>query len=137
MLPAPSRAFGLLLAALAVPVSVHAQDTAIPEARASLARLGVDMRHVDLTIAPSDKPSYRMRIRHGAITAQGSSAIASVHGVAQVLERQGALSVTWKGRRHAPLPAKLTCDSGTMTSPFALRADLNICTYGDTTPWWS
>jgi alpha-N-acetylglucosaminidase len=102
MLPAPSRAFGLLLAALAVPLSAHAQDAALPEARASLARLGVDMRHARLTITPSDKPSYRVRIRHGAITAQGSSAIALVHGVAQVLERQGALSVTWEGAAMPP-----------------------------------
>lgn len=126
----------LAMAAVAVPQTAAAQDASLVAARASLARLGVDTHHMTLAVTPAAKPTYRVRLHHGRIDAQGSSAIALVHGVAQVLERQGSLSITWEGRRSAPLPAGVDYDSGAITSPFALRAYLNTCTYGYSTPWW-
>lgn len=56
----PSLALGALLLS---PATLHAQPTA--EARAALARLGVDQRQITLTLRPGAKPSYHIRIRNG------------------------------------------------------------------------
>ena len=105
-------------------------------ARAALARLGVDVRHVQLAIAPTTASQYRVAIAHDHIRAQGSSPVALVHGVAQVLGRQGKLAVSWEGRRAAALVGLAPMDTGNVVSPFGVRAYLNPCTYGYTTPFW-
>jgi len=107
------------------------------QARATLARLGVKPARIALSLTPAAQPSYRVRIRHGALSASGSSPVALVHGVAQALQAKGKLHISWEGRRAAPLGPGDNFDSGPVTSPFALRAYLNTCTYGYTTPWWN
>jgi alpha-N-acetylglucosaminidase len=69
--------------------------------------------------------------------ASGSSSVALVHGVAQALETKGKLHLSWEGRRAVPLSRTDNFDSGEVSSPFDLRAYLNTCTYGYTTPWWN
>lgn len=130
----PALALGALLLS---PASLQAKPAATMEARATLARLGVDQRQMTLTLRPGDKPSYHISIRNGHVHAEGSSAIALVHGVTQVLQRQGRFSLSWEGKRVAPLTHLPAYDSGEVTSPFELRAYLNTCTYGYTTPWWN
>jgi hypothetical protein len=76
----------------------------IAQARAILARLGVDQRQITMTLRPGAKPSYHIRIRNGHVSAEGTSQIALVHGVTQVLQRQGRFSLSWEGKRIAPSP---------------------------------
>lgn len=137
----PLRLHPLLMSSLAVALALGgaAQAADSPEvaaARAAIARMGVRAQRVDLSIRPAAHPTYRVRIRHGAIAASGSSPIALVHGVAQALEAKGKLHLSWEGRRAAPLSRADNFDSGEVSSPFDLRAYLNTCTYGYTTPWW-
>ncbi|MDF0543792.1 alpha-N-acetylglucosaminidase TIM-barrel domain-containing protein [Sphingobium sp. H39-3-25] len=79
---------------------------------------------------------YRVRIHGGRIEAEGSSPVALVRGVVATLERLGRLHVSWEGRRLGSLDSLPDTDSGNVISPFQLRAYLNTCTYGYTTPWW-
>jgi alpha-N-acetylglucosaminidase len=88
----------------------------IAQARAILARLGVDQRQITMTPRPGAKPSYRVRIRNGHVSA-GHLAIALVHGVAQVLQRQGRPFPELGGQAHRPLTHLPAYDSGEVTSP--------------------
>ena len=138
-LPAPSM-FRASMAVLPLLMAGAAQAADTPQeaaARAALARLGVKAAKVELTLRAGDKPSYRVQIRHGALSASGTSPVALVHGVAQALQAKGKLHISWEGRRAAPLSVADNFDSGQVASPFSLRAYLNTCTYGYTTPWWN
>jgi alpha-N-acetylglucosaminidase len=107
----------------------------VATARAALVRLGIG-GNPGLTLAPDARPTYHVWVRHGHLSAQGSSPVALVHGVTQALQRQGRFSLSWEGRRVGPLTHLPAYDSGAVTSPFDHRAYLNTCTYGYTTPWW-
>lgn len=122
--------------ASAAPAYPAAAPTDVAAARATLARLGVDMAHVRLALRRSEKPFYRVRSSARAFLVEGSSPVALVHGAARYLGQQGSLFVGWDGARARTLRALPGYDSGEVTSPFALRAYLNTCTFGYTTPWW-
>jgi alpha-N-acetylglucosaminidase len=79
----PSFAFGLSLTLS--PAMAQPADSA----RAALVRLGLPAQAWDLRVERADQPSYRVTVHHGRIAARGSSPVALVHGVAQVLQRQG------------------------------------------------
>lgn len=136
-------------AALAAPVAVHAARAEpkpaaqpspraqIAEARATLQRLGVDTAPLAFTITTGTAPAYRVRASAGRIAVSGTSPVALVRGAARYLEQRGSLAVSWEGVRVRPLSAPVAAyDSGLVTSPFGLRAYLNTCTFGYTTPWW-
>ena len=128
------------LRVLLIPVGLLAASVAaaqpVPAARAALERLGVPTRAWDLRIAPSAAATYRVVIAHNRVHAEGSSPVALVHGLTQTLQRQGRLSLSWEGDRLGSFSRLNDSDSGVVTSPFALRAYLNTCTFGYTTPWW-
>ena len=79
---------------------------------------------------------YRVGAAGGRVSISGTSQVALVRGAYAYLERIGAASVSWEGRRVA-LPARFP-DSVpvTVATPFAHRLYLNTCTFGYTTPWW-
>lgn len=126
---------GLLL--LTAAGAVHAQPRATDQARAALKRIGISAPGIALSIRPAAKPYYRVRVRNGRMAVEGSSAIALVHGATQYLQQQGRVSLSWEGRRIAPLTGLPTGDTGPIASAFALRTYLNTCTFGYTTPWWA
>ncbi len=120
--------------AAAAPAGVAA--SAAGSTRAALGRIGVDTRRLRLSITPSRTPYYRVRAQGGALSLEGSSPVALIHGAYRYAADLGALHVSWDGDRHRPI--KYTdFDSGIVRSPFALRAYLNTCTFGYTTPWWN
>lgn len=136
----------LLLATALQPFALAAKEQSPPatlSAQASLARLGIPARQLRLHLQPAgDASAYRVRthpgrIGAGKIDAEGTSPVALVRGVVATLEQQGRLHISWEGRRTGDLAHLPESDSGVVTSPFALRAYLNTCTYGYTTPWWT
>ena len=126
---------GLLLLVAAGAAQAQSRDT-LP-ARDSLARLGLPAGRIAMTIRPAAKPYYRVRVAAGRMTVEGSSAVALVHGATHYLQQQGRLSLSWEGRRVAPLTGLPAGDTGPVASAFALRTYLNTCTFGYTTPWWT
>lgn len=132
MLPMRALSFVSGLSLTLSPAMAQPADSA----RAALVRLGLPAQAWDLRVERAAQPSYRVTVHHGRIAARGSSPVALVHGLAQVLQRQGRLSLSWEGDRHASLRGLPDLDSGAVTSPFALRAYLNTCTFGYTSPWW-
>ena len=122
--------------ALAGPVAATDARSGERAARESLARLGLPTDRVTLRIAPGPQPTYRVRIANDRLSAEGSSPVALVHGLVQVLQRQGRVSISWEGDRIGSLARLPALDTGQVTSPFALRNYLNTCTYGYTSPWW-
>ncbi|MDF0486526.1 alpha-N-acetylglucosaminidase TIM-barrel domain-containing protein [Sphingomonas sp. H39-1-10] len=133
--PFPPCIYGLLLLAAAGAAQAQPRDT-FP-ARESLGRLGIPAGRITLAIRPAATPYYRVRVAAGRMTVEGSSAVALVHGAAQYLQRHGRLSVSWEGRRVAPLTNLPAGDTGPVASAFTLRTYLNTCTFGYTTPWWT
>lgn len=135
-------AAGLVLAAPAAaqparPAAAPVVQSETAAARAVLARLGVDTRRIDLALVPNPTPRYRARTAAGRLRIEGSSPVALVRGAARTLGQQGSLFVSWEGVRARPLAFRDGADSGVVASPFSLRAYLNTCTYGYTTPWWN
>ena len=126
---------GLLLLVAAGAAQAQSRDS--HPARDSLGRLGIPAGRIGLTIRPAAKPFYRVRVTAGRMTVEGSSTVALVHGTTQYLQRQGRFSLSWEGRRVAPLTALPAGDTGPVGSAFALRTYLNTCTFGYTTPWWT
>jgi alpha-N-acetylglucosaminidase len=123
----------LLAAAGAAQARSHDADSA----RDTLGRLGIPAGRIGLTIRPATTPYYRVRVRAGRMAVEGSSAVALVHGATHYLQQQGRFSLSWEGRRTAPIAALPAGDTGPVGSPFALRTYLNTCTFGYTTPWWT
>lgn len=105
-------------------------------AEAALTRLGLPVGRLKVRITPAMQPTYRVRIAGDRIEAEGSSPVAIVHGVTQVLQRQGRMAVSWEGNRVGSLSELRPLDTGLVISPFALRNYLNTCTFGYTSPWW-
>lgn len=143
----------LLLATAAQPFAVAAKDNpstvspapsppageqpGVDSAVAALARFGIPADRLSFSLKPdAGAAHYRVRIRGGHIDAEGTSPVALVRGVAATLEKLGRLHVSWEGRRLGALDALPDMDTGEVASPFSLRAYLNTCTYGYTTPWW-
>lgn len=122
-------------AALAARQPISAGDTRA--AQAALARLGVDISAIRMTVRPSVQSFYQIRTAGGRMLVEGSSPVALVRGVVRHLQQQGSLSVSWEGVRARPFTIVDGQDSGKVISPFALRVYLNTCTYGYTTPWWN
>lgn len=116
--------------------AVMDEAQSVAAARGVLHRLGVDTSRMTFTLHQSPDPYYRVRVQAGRIQVEGSSSIALIHGTTRYLGRQGSLYVGWEGNRVRPLGAGDAYDSGKVTSPFSLRAYLNTCTFGYTTPWW-
>jgi len=133
--PFPPLRYGLLLLAAAGAAQARSSDTV--SARDTLGRLGIPASRIGLTIRPAGMPYYRVRVRAGRMAVEGSSAVALVHGATHYLQQQGRFSLSWEGRRVAPIAALPTGDTGPVGSAFALRTYLNTCTFGYTTPWWT
>jgi alpha-N-acetylglucosaminidase len=131
MLPMRALSFVSGLSLTLSPAMAQPADSA----RAALVRLGLPAQAWDLRVKRAAQPSYRVTVHHGRIAARGSSPVALVHGLAQVLQRQGRLSLSWEGDRHASLRG-LPDWTAARSLPFALRAYLNTCTFGYTSPWW-
>lgn len=137
----------LLLATVMQPFAVAAKDTpalaettgetSVASAAAALARFGIPADRLALTLKPDARAAhYRVRIHGGRIAAEGTSSVALVRGVVATLEKLGRLHVSWEGNRLGSLADLPDMDTGDVASSFALRAYLNTCTYGYTTPWW-
>lgn len=124
------------LVMLAIPTVSHANTADILEARQSLRRLGLPGEKIALSIKPAAKPTYRVRMRKGVMQLEGSSPVALVHGAAQYLQGKGRYSLSWEGTRREAFTNLPDDDTGDIASPFSLRAYLNTCTFGYTTPWW-
>lgn len=115
----------------------HAQGDGGQAARAALQRLGVPERQVSVAIRPSTDSRYRVRVDHDRLNVEASSPVAAVRGAAAMLNAQGRLAISWEGNRVGPMTRLTPGDSGWVSSPFDVRAYLNTCTFGYTTPWWS
>lgn len=114
-----------------------AVSSATAHARAVLSRLGVDTQRMTLTLSKNEQSAYRVHTTGDHLVIEGNSAVALVHGAVRYLGSQGALAVSWEGVRARPFRIEPGYDSGVVTSPFALRAYLNPCTFGYTTVWWN
>jgi alpha-N-acetylglucosaminidase len=126
------------LVLLVVADAAPAQTRDTIAARDTLGRLGIPAARVTLAVKPAAKPYYRVRVaRGGHMLVEGSSSVALVHGATQYLQRQGRLSLSWEGRRVAPIGTLPNDDTGPVESAFTLRTYLNTCTFGYTTPWWN
>lgn len=131
---------GLLLASTAASSQAGAQTSGnhTPDAAAvaALQRLGVPSRQVTVSIQPGTGARYRVRIDHDRLRVDAASPVAAVRGVAATLQAAGRLAISWEGNRVGLMSGLRTRDSGWVVSPFDVRAYLNTCTYGYTTPWW-
>lgn len=79
---------------------------------------------------------FEVNASNGEARVTGNSKSAMAYGAYQYLREQGALSVSWEGKRVA-IPATFPDFDGEKTyTPFSQRAYLNVCAYGYTTPWW-
>ena len=105
-------------------------------ARDTLRRLiGTDADRIDLKLTPAEHPYWRLA--PGArLSVEGSSPVALVRGVCDALSQAGVFHVAWDGRRVAPHALKALTQPLEARSPYKVRAYLNPCTYGYTTPFW-
>ena len=101
-----------------------------------LAHIGIPRDRLTLRIVPAQQPFYRVRVRNGHLSVDGSSPVALVRGVYAHLNQLGLAAVSWEGKRIVPLGRLPDYQGPRVTSAFASRAYLNTCTYGYTTPWW-
>lgn len=118
-----------------VPVN---KDTVSP-AKAVLTRVtGNDLPTMTTELVTDNQPDwYQITVSEGQLDVRGNSTSAITYGAYQYLEQQGALSVSWEGKRVA-LPQSFPDFVGEkITSQFDQRAYLNVCAYGYTTPWWT
>ena len=71
----------------------------------------------------------------GHVAVQASSPVDQAYAAASYLRQAGALDSSWEGGRVA-VPARLPDAHWSSSSPFALRAYLNVCAFGYSTVWW-
>ena len=120
-----------------VPTRPAAAIAGVESAEQVLAHIGIPRGRLDLRIVPAEQPFYQVRVRNGRLSVEGSSPVALVRGAYAHLNRLGLAAVSWEGNRIAPLGRLPNYEGPRTTSAFAVRAYLNTCTYGYTTPWWS
>ncbi|MDZ7869086.1 MAG: alpha-N-acetylglucosaminidase [Rheinheimera sp.] len=127
----------LLLAALWQQVA-HADPA--QEAKAVLQRVtGQTLPRLELAIEPAPSEAFQVQARDGKLQVRAGSAVAATYGAYQYLRQQGQLHVSWEGNR-VNIPARFEQSAEQQglsgTALFSLRAYMNVCTFGYSTPFW-
>lgn len=107
------------------------------QAKAVLERVtGQALPQLQVEIVPDSTESFQLRSRDGKLQVRAGSAVAATYGAYQYLQRQGQLHVSWDGSR-VRIPASFDGGATVQGSAlFALRAYMNVCTFGYSTPFW-
>src|SRR5581483_10975832 len=117
--------------------SAHAQP--IEVARQVLERIIGD-RSSSFTFQQIDSDQgqdvYEIEARNGAVTIRGNTPVSMSRGAYAYLREACHCMVGWEGR-HVDLPVTLPDFPRTrVVSPYLLRQDYNVCTFGYTTAFW-
>jgi alpha-N-acetylglucosaminidase len=86
--------------------------------------------------ADSGEDVYEAKASGGKVTVRGNSAVSMCRGAYDYLRAKCHCMFGWEGE-NMDLPTKLP-DMGKhrVVSPYALRQDYNVCTFGYTTAYW-
>ena len=86
--------------------------------------------------ADAGRDVFEIEARDGKVTVRGNSPVSLSRGAYAYLRQACNCMVGWEGR-HVDLPATLPDFPPTrVVSPYQLRQDYNVCTFGYTTAFW-
>jgi alpha-N-acetylglucosaminidase len=86
--------------------------------------------------AEDGKDVYEVEASNGKVIVRGNSGVSMSRGAYDYLRQTCNVQVGWNGR-HVDLPAKFPdLAKQRVVSPYQLRQDYNVCTFGYTTAFW-
>ncbi len=119
--------------------SVAADAPAVAAAQGVLQRLiGPHAADFHLEVQPTDAPgdTFDVSAANGSVTIRGNSTVALTRGAYAYLRQACHCMDGWEGS-HLDLPATLPDFQAThVASPFLLRQEYNVCTFGYSTAYW-
>ena len=142
------KAYSLILAAmLAAPFMASAQTklskaelkAGETEATAVINRFtGGQMKvkvQLNLPKTAEGHDSYSYSVKKNVVTIQASDGVAACRGFYDYIKSKGAGIASWSGNRFV-VPADLSTEPRSFTSPYRDHQYMNVVTYGYTAPYW-
>ena len=97
---------------------------------------GQALPQIQISITADSKEHFAIGSQQGKLQVKASSPVAATYGAYRYLQQQGQLSVSWEGNRVDIAEQFAQTPDMAGDALFRLRAYMNVCTFGYSTPFW-